>query len=279
MSLRKIFYSIPASWRRILFKLWYGPLDLWNMFTGNTHPLVPPKGEIYTGGGDFLAQGRLHLEYLVQLSGLLPHHSILDIGSGIGRTAVALTTYLNQHGKYEGFDAVESGVKWCQQKIASQYPNFNFQFIPLKNDLYNLHMTQAENFWFPYADNQFDRCCLMSVFTHMTDKEIENYFFQCSRVLKKGGLLLATLFVYDDLLIPHIGDKSHPFGFPVDRGHFRLMDPKVKGANVAYYKPYLIGFIEGKTDFKVEIFLPGYWSGKEEKKGRDFQDILVLKKS
>jgi SAM-dependent methyltransferase len=279
MSLRKIFYSTPTSWRRLLLKLWHAPQDLWNMISGNTHPLVPPKGAIYTGGGDFLAQGNLHLQYLVELSGLQPHHSILDVGSGIGRTAVALTTYLNDQGQYEGFDAVDSGVKWCQDKITSRYPNFKFQFIPLKNDLYNHHVTKAEDFIFPYNDNQFDRCCLMSVFTHMTDKELENYLIQCSRVLKKEGQLLATLFLYDDHLVSLIGDKKHPFGFPVDHGHFRLMDPKVKGANVAYHKPYLLKFIEEKTPFKVINLIPGYWSGQQTKTNRDFQDILVLSKT
>lgn len=41
----------------------------------------------------------------------------MDIGSGIGRTAVPLTKFLNPDARYEGFDVVKKGVKWCNAKI------------------------------------------------------------------------------------------------------------------------------------------------------------------
>ena len=84
--------------------------------------MVPAKGDIYTGSGDFMAQGKHHLNLLRELANLKADDAVLDVGSGIGRTAVALTDYLTGNAEYEGFDVVEKGVKWCNEKINKKFP-------------------------------------------------------------------------------------------------------------------------------------------------------------
>ena len=133
---RKIYYFLPPTWRLIIRRIYYFPVDLLNSWSGKRHRFEPPMGLIYTGSGDFIKQGKHHLELMIKHLDLKADDHILDIGSGLGRTAAALTTFLNEHGKYEGFDVMKKGVDWCQ-RIHNEYPNFNFKYVPLGNDLYN----------------------------------------------------------------------------------------------------------------------------------------------
>ncbi len=52
---------------------------------------------------------------------------MLEVGSGAGRMAVALTTYLNAEGRYENLDAIPHAVAWCGDHTSAQLENFRFQ--------------------------------------------------------------------------------------------------------------------------------------------------------
>lgn len=193
---RQIYYKLTPEMRFVLRKLFYLPLDTWETLTNKRQKYEPPKGLIYIGSGNFIAQGLRHLELLKKYLYLKPDDDVLDVGCGIGRTAIPLTSYLSHKGSYEGFDVVEKGVKWCNKKIKKDFPNFNFTYVPLRNDLYNNFKETAHSFKFPYEDNSFDKIFLFSVFTHMLVDEIANYLSEIKRVLKPGGyvyqLFLST---------------------------------------------------------------------------------------
>lgn len=78
---------------------------------GKRPPMIPPRRKIFTGSGDFLQTGQEFLRYFKDLGHLKPNHRVLDVGSGIGRMAIPLTSYLNHEGSYEGFDIVPMGVE------------------------------------------------------------------------------------------------------------------------------------------------------------------------
>lgn len=270
MSLRKLYYAIPPAWRFAARRLYFLPSDTLDALTGKRDALTPPKGLIFTGGGDFRKHGRQLVERLQQ-QGLQPQHRVLDIGSGIGRLAVALTGYLQPPGAYEGFDVVEMGVRWCRQKISSRFPHFRFQYIPLKNDLYRSDGADAAHFAFPYPDNHFDFAVANSVFTHMLPDETRHYLSEINRVLKPGGKLYATFF----LLTPESEAwmAQHPeFAFPVDKGDYRLMDDKVQAANIAY-KPEAITPTDG--DLRPTTVQPGFWAGAPSP---EYQDVVWMTK-
>ena len=105
--LRLIFYKLPPGLRFLVRRLWFAPTDFLEKLIGKRGALQPPKGLIFTGSGDFLEEGRRVAALCVAEAGLKPHHKILDIGSGMGRLAVALTEILDENGAYEGFDVVE----------------------------------------------------------------------------------------------------------------------------------------------------------------------------
>lgn len=133
ISKRELFYKLNPYLRFLARRLYYFPSDLFNSLTRKRNSMEPPKGLIYTGYGDFIKHGELHLKYLCEFANLKPEHHVLDIGSGIGRSAVALTKFINSRGSFEGFDVIKIGVDWCKRKITSRYPNFKFQYIDLKN--------------------------------------------------------------------------------------------------------------------------------------------------
>ena len=273
--LRKIYYTLPPKARFIARKLYYTPIDFWESITGKRTGMVPPKGMIYTGSGDFVRQGERIKKNLIELTDLKPEHHVLDIGSGIGRLAVALTSYLNEKGSYEGFDVVKTGVDWCQQKITPKHPQFNFKYVDLNNDLYKSSGDSATEFVFPYDDDRFDQVALISVFTHMLPEEVAHYLKEIKRVLKPGAKCFATFFVLTEESEPEMKDGA--FQFKHQYEHYALMDEKVKAANVAFKLDYLEK-ISMEAELEIQKLYPGYWfKGQNQMNARDFQDIVIFK--
>ena len=275
--IRKGFYSLPTPLKFLARRLYYLPVDTLDTITGKRHKFQPPKGKIFIGsGGDFIQIGKDHLNLLIKYTGIKEDSVIWDIGSGIGRTAIPLTDYLNAQGKYEGFDVTKEGVDWCSKKITGDYPNFNFTYVELGNDLYNNSVNSAVNYKFPYPPDFFDVSFLFSVFTHMQPDEVDNYLSEIYRVLRPGGKCLATFFVYNDELEKALNENLVSMSFDYDKGNYRLMNEKVKAANVAFKESYLKGLITNHG-LKINNVIDGFW--KTGRVGDDeFQDIYVLEK-
>ncbi|MCD9575621.1 class I SAM-dependent methyltransferase [Flavobacterium soyae] len=277
MNLRSLYYAISPKSRFLVRKIYYFPADFWNSLNRNKNKYEPKKGDIFIGSGDFLSQGKHHLELLKEYTSLQPDYSVLDVGCGIGRAAVPLTQYLSTKGKYEGFDVVKKGIDWCRKNISKDFSNFNFQHISLNNDLYNLTNQKAENFKFPYEDNSFDTVFLFSVFTHMQPKEVQNYLNEIYRVLKPDGKCLSTFFLYDDQNEEYISKENKGFCFPYQKENYRLMNEKVPSANIAFKEELLFEMIQ-TSQLKLENKIYGTWSNRAVNDLFDYQDILILKK-
>jgi ubiquinone/menaquinone biosynthesis C-methylase UbiE len=280
MNLRKLYYTLSPDLRFKVRKLYYFPLDTYETIMGNREKYEPKKGDTFIGSGNFIQQGKHHLKLLKEYTDLKPSDCVLDVGCGIGRTAVSLTKYLNKEGKYEGFDVVKKGVDWCNSKIGKDFPNFNFKYIPLNNDLYNTESNKANDFKFPYADNMFDVVFLVSVFTHMQIDEINHYLSEIERVLKPNGKCLATFFLYNDENEYEVSSIKG-FSFPVKMNDYRLMDSRVKSANVAVNESKLETMIKNNK-LKKKFIIEGSWKRLTENYNEsaycDYQDIVVLEK-
>lgn len=277
--LRSFWYFLSYNQRFLIRKLYYLPIDFYDRVTGNYHKYVPPRGYIYTGSPanykDYIKQGEHQLELLKSEIDLKPTDCVLDIGSGIGRTAIALTTYLDKSAKYEGFDVVQLGIEWCDSKIKKDFQNFNFKYIPLFNDLYNNSNLKASEFSFPYEKNFFDKIFSFSVFTHMQIDEIQHYFSEIQKVLKPDGLALSTFFTYDNASESEISNNP-AFNFSYKKNGYRLMSDKIKSGNIAIHKDKLKAMFEANNLTLVKI-IDGFWKGSKEDK-IEYQDIVVFKK-
>lgn len=254
----------------------YYPIDLLDKVLKRRPGLVPPKGLIFTGQGNFITAGDELLKNIISTCNLHKDHYVLDVGCGIGRVARPLTQYLSDKGRYEGFDVVKDGVNWCKKHYKT-HKNFNFRYIPLENDLYNLDSNErASNFSFPYGDERFNVVILISVFTHMQPDEVENYLNEIARVLKPGGRCFATFFLINNSSESYLDNSAKPF-FPYRYDDYFLHNNRVKNANIAYR----ISFIEdtaNKLGLKIYQLNEGWWAGRPAEKCMNFQDIIVFYK-
>ncbi len=267
---------LPPSFRLFVRRMVFFPADFYNSITGKKENLVPPRGMIYTGSGDYVKTGNLFLKFFIEHCNLLPNNKVLDIGSGIGRIARPLTSYLLPDGSYEGFDLVDSGVNWCKKNISKQFPNFNFQKVNLYNDLYTSKGENAEKFVFPYNDEEFDLVFLVSVFTHMLPDEVDNYMKEIHRVLKKGGKCLATFFVINNNSLSL--SKSNKFRFDISFGNYYLMDEKVQSANVAFKEEFIVDKLIAQNSLTLNKIIYGYWASGKVSDKISFQDVVIIEK-
>lgn len=275
--LRKIYYLLTPSLRRSVRRIWFLPLDTYVLVSGKREPLVPPAGLIFTGAGDFKAIGEKLVNSFITWCHLQPTAKVLDVGCGIGRVARPLTKFLNQEGAYWGFDIVRLGISWCKRAYRN-FPNFHFQYIPLRNDLYNLSTKAvASAFHFPYPSDHFDLVVLISVFTHMQEADVGSYFFEIARVLKKGQSCFCTFFLITKESDDYLKNSPNPF-FKFRYDHYFLHDSTVKDANIAYKWEVVETMIQA-AGMQITQFFPGWWAGREKEHSLDFQDVLIITKS
>lgn len=276
---RKLYYLSSPALRLLIRRIYYFPIDVYDRISGRAEILIPPKGKIFVGAGEFKKTGEELLKQVIATCGMTADARVLDVGCGIGRVAVPLIRFLSDKGSYEGFDIVKQGIKWCKNNITPQYPNFTFLHVDLRNDLYNLKAeNKAQSFQFPYGDCEFDQVILTSVFTHMMPDDLNNYLDQISRVMKPGGKCFATFFLLDNNTRSLTNNKHSVVSFPYSYGYYSLMDRRVKEANIAYDKSWLFDNILLSKGLAVEAVYDGWWSGRNKEKSLGFQDIVILAK-
>jgi len=235
-------------------------IDLRLFVTGKNEPDLPPLRLRDVGAGDFRRIGE-ELAALLVRHGLKPEHRVLDIGCGVGRVALPLTRVLTS-GTYDGFDIVKRWIRWCRRHITPAHPNFRFTHANIFNSHYNRVGVPASQFRFPYADASFDFAFATSVFTHLDLESARHYLREAHRVLRPGGTLLATFFLFDDTV------ASPALDFNVDRGSYRLLSESDPDWAIAFDLAALADLLPNCT---IER---GGWRNQG---GEQFQDVVVVR--
>jgi len=251
----------PFWWRRVLRAPYLMALDGMDTLRGRRDPLIPPRYLNYAGFRGYKEAGQEHLRYFKEFCGLQPQHRVLDLGCGIGRMAVPLTSYLKT-GSYEGLDIVPSGIGWCQKNISKPFPNFHFQVADIHNKQYNPKgRYQPSQYTFPFPDGEFDLVFLISLFSHLLPEDMERYVSEISRVLKPGGKVLITMFLLDEIARKGVegGKSSLQFVFPLD-GCWTT-DPVTPETAVAYDVAAIPPLLQ-RHSLKGDPLRLGGWSGQ-----------------
>ena len=163
--------------------------------------LVPPV-ELLLDGSSNIEEFKVIGEeftrmFLIERALLKPYERVLDLGSGVGRNARALSAHLDARGSYEGLDINRKAVNWCQTHY-DRFPNFRFQWADVYSSVYNPTSGVLDTeYTFPFMDSDFDLVFLASVFTHMMPDGVAHYISEVSRVLKPSGRCVATFFLLD----------------------------------------------------------------------------------
>ncbi len=226
------------------------------------------------GGKRFAKNGRVLQSLLQQHCEITPSSDILEIGCGCGRTAIALSEYL-EDGSFVGMDIEQTSLKACADNKKLQREGFKFDFLDVQNDEFNPNgKHKADEYRFPYDDNSFDNIFLVSVFTHMLTNDVIHYIDEISRLLKPGGCAFITTFLMDD------GTESEGLSFPFkEQDHFYATEEMPEIA-VGYLKSfYDHNFLKsGLYEKKSPVF--GKWRSPQELSNiGDFsQDIVLYQK-
>src|SRR5690606_34805323 len=113
MSIRSLYYALSPELSLLVRKIYYWPHDCYRNPFGEKGTMEAGKGDIYIGSGDFIEQGKKQAQQRREYIDLRSDDVVLDIGSGIGRTAVPLTEIITT-GQYESYDVVKNGLDWVQ---------------------------------------------------------------------------------------------------------------------------------------------------------------------
>ncbi|MBA2433095.1 MAG: class I SAM-dependent methyltransferase [Chthoniobacterales bacterium] len=127
-------------------------------------------------GGDYEAMGET-LRQLLESYGLRENHYLIDVGCGSGRLAYALSrSSYRETLRYLGIDIVPAMLQYAAAKC--QQPSWRFE--------------PAAELKIPEADGCADMLCFFSVFTHLMQEESFLYLREAARVLKQGGVIVAS---------------------------------------------------------------------------------------
>ena len=188
-------------------------MDGVDVITSREDPALPPRRLRHlAGGGDYEGLAD-HLTALARdLGGLSPTARVLDVGSGTGRVALGLTSYLEPGSSYEGIEIVRPAVRWCQRVFTGEYPSFHFRHVDLRNGMYNPKGSiEPDEFEFPFPADSFDFAILTSVFTHLPRSTIDRYLAELQRVLALGGRAMVTFFLLNgDSRERNAPGREHP---------------------------------------------------------------------
>jgi SAM-dependent methyltransferase len=240
-------------------------------------PLTPPRRKNFVGSGEFRAVGQEFLGHFIELGSLRPHESVLDIGCGIGRMAVPLTSYLSGRGSYRGFDIVEDGIRWCERNVSPRFPNFQFALVEAQNPTYRKDApVRASEITFPYPAATFDFAAATSVFTHMLPADVMHYLAEINRVVRPGGRAFLTYFLIDEVTDRLQAEGRTAVAFEEGNG-YRISDSlrPLEGA-VGYLEQDARAMLRNAGLELVEPVHHGRWSGRGE--GKSYQDIVIAAK-
>ena len=237
-------------------------------------PLPPLRSIVFTGVGNSILFP--HYKYLTASAPLWMYFfanryasldsTIVDIGSGAGRSAVGLRDfdYLGERfrGRYLGFDVDPELVAWCEAHFPAD--TFSFSRVDMANAVYNAAGSPTRP-RLACADGTADLVFSQSLFTHLLEEDLRHYLSESHRLLKPGGWMLMTFFCLDDLERLGLMGGRWTFSHPV--GPARVENPRYPESAVGYPRSWMIEAAKSAGFAEADVILPNSQSTIACRKG------------
>jgi len=221
--------------------------------------------------------GKEQAEKIIQWLSIRPEHKILDLGCGCGRIAIHFLNYLSKQGKYIGIDNNKELLSYCVDNISILNDNFQFQYIDVYNGEYaNEGKLKCQEVVFPVGNEAVDYVIMCSVFSHMYLDDIASYLKEIYRVLKRGGLFISSLNLYNEFTHNQIKmDKSHlDIKYSIGEDSYCL-DTEEPERGFAH-KEEKVKELYWKNGFLIREIKYGMWSSKDLT--GEFHDYIIAQK-
>ncbi|MBK1703176.1 class I SAM-dependent methyltransferase [Halochromatium glycolicum] len=230
-------------------------------------PLPPGRLIVRIGVGNTIL--RPHLWYLTSSAHYWMYYMsrgsvsldsiIVDVGSGVGRSAVALRDFRYHDarftGHYFGFDVDAEMVDWCQRNFPSD--RFTFTQVDVPNRLYNESGTnQRALLNIGDAAGRVDFIFSQSLLTHLLEDDVRHNLSEAHRLLRPGGVLAMTFFCMEDLKERNLLGGRWRFQHRV--GDAYVENPKHPEAAVGYQRQWMLDACRGAGFSEVGTELPDF---------------------
>jgi ubiquinone/menaquinone biosynthesis C-methylase UbiE len=239
---------------------------------------TPPQEYIdYVGGGgprDFIATGTQIFADLLYYGMLEPRPlTIVDLGCGCGRVALAVGPHLNPDDRYVGFDTWSPGISWAQQNVTTRYPNLEFRAFPDTDQGHREGYKADSVFPTELPDSSVDSVMALSLFTHLRMPAAAGYLREIFRILKPGGRAFVTFFICEPgnpWILQNLAVTEQN-----DDGYFVVDDTYVD----AYLFESRLKQVIENVGFRIALKKYGVWGEHPRTRfSREGQDLIIAVK-
>ena len=200
----------------------------------------------------------------------------MDLGCGDGCVAASFARN-NHKGQYYGFDINNNWIKRINSVFLKD-ENFTFKYIDIFHSYYNkngkLNSTDCD---FPLDQKfKFDLIIANSIFSHMSEMEIENNLRNCFKYIADKGKVWCSLYA-----LPNDFKENKSFDKRFRRysecDGYLTFSPWKPQLNMAIYMNNFKEIIE-KMGFEIDKYIEGYWYKGKNSLDQHVQDIFILSK-
>jgi SAM-dependent methyltransferase len=100
-------------------------------------------------------------------------------------------------------------IEWCRHNLAPAAPGFEFHHHDVFELSFNPGGEKPRWLPFPCEDEAFSLAIAWSVFTHVNEEQATKYLYEMRRILRPGGVLFSTWFLFDKTEFPMMGDSQN----------------------------------------------------------------------
>lgn len=228
------------------------------------------------GGGDFHQIGARYFAYFKEATALRASDHVLDIGCGAGRLAVPIVGYLNETGRYTGFDLSKRALAFARTHVSGR-ARVHFEHAAVASAEYAGRGVSAAQYRFPVKTGSVDAALAISVFSHLLAEDAAGYLAETGRALRPGGRLFLTGFLIDHAVQARLEQGEAKLALQRFDADSWAADPKHPERAIGFDRAQFDAWVTQAGLRWVGEPEPGHWSRREVL--GEFQDRIVLEKT